>query len=112
MGRFLSLSSFFLSLNLLLSCQVSQQTVQISNNSSVIASQTNKIKKNASSPTFKVKRDIRMKDGTYCYVLDNLRLDEDGLATLRFKYETLRGTPALSIKFMTFSLIPRTCSNR
>ena len=32
-----------------------------------------------------------MKDGTYCYVLDNLRLDEDGLATLRFKYETLRG---------------------
>ena len=91
MGRFLRLSSFFLSLNLLLSCQVSQQTVQISNNSSVIASQTNKIKKNASSPAFKVKRDIRMKDGTYCYVLDNLRLDEDGLATLRFKYETLRG---------------------
>ena len=33
---------------------------------------------------------MKMRDGLYCYVLDNLRLDEDGLATLKFRYETMR----------------------
>ena len=39
-----------------------------------------------------VKRDLIIKkQGLYCYVLTKLRLDEDGLVTLRFNYETLRG---------------------
>ena len=39
-----------------------------------------------------VKRDFNIKkQGLYCYVLTKLRLEENGLVTLRFNYETQRG---------------------
>ena len=53
-----------------------------------------------------IKRDLNMKDGHFCYILRNVRIEESGLVTLKFQYETLRGYKCKSHKIYDITSYP------
>ncbi|SVD53906.1 uncharacterized protein METZ01_LOCUS406760, partial [marine metagenome] len=53
-----------------------------------------------------IKRDLNMKDGHFCYNLRNVRIEESGLVTLKFQYETQLGYKCKSHKIYDITSYP------